>query len=1313
MLICLEGHTTCTKCANVLDFCPICTNITLFPPRINHSLVDHLSNLHHEAVCPVIPEESLEFDETCDEIGRGGCAVVYAAKWSGLDVAIKLATITLEGQDQLRKELGLLIKMNNPGILRVFGICFINSKVGIVMERANHSLIVPSGLTRKTLTYAKDICNAVRFLHSKSVVHGDLKPENVLMVQGAVRIADFGTSRIIKSTVDINPQSKQMITPKYAPPEAFDNQVVKEGDVYSLALILYEMLTDSTAFKGLRTYEALYGAKYREEGLLFDHAFPQQLQMVLNRSCVRNPFDRPTIEEILNCLEEVTHYVEQSDLEVINCCSSNQNEQLRLEMQQLGRNYDELQQHNNELRTDLDNSRNEVVQLKQTISNLTAQVTTLKEDKERLSNLVTETEDSVSSSAQEVEQLKNTIVDISSQFQQEISQKTEELNKYQNSSLKMEKTIQQLTEENAKLTNLKTELESVNHEQAQKFDESRKLSAETENKREQHITELEKGNYDLKQNLLEKEEAIGGLEERIEQLQNQLQFHKNEEESLRSQPNEMPQLVNNAELSNQCDQKGGLFIIHWMLCQQPPIAFNPEVIKMLQTPEMSDYLNNFRSIIVQKFFEAATEDQKAELSCLLKKELDTTESSGSVVVSSFEDTRANERKTEFKTPSPVQKSTGRVSQKPIQYGAKSKQSSEEKQPRSPHHHSRKAFVEQSTSPQQQSQNGKPLVKKTEANGIHKPDSSKQDITESLQPQLTSTIVKNEFKTSTPPKPKTTVEPRTNPSVDQQLEERRRRLAAQQSQPTSQSISNLKVKETQKKSVIQQSEDASQKRSHFTQAPTQTKTAAQRFDDAVAQSTIDSDQENQNQLGLDSAHQQHQNPKVQNMINMGFDAKLSQGALQKCHNIVELAVDYLVHMEKLKGFKTQRSSRSGDSTLKSSSWNLEQGKPSQHDPSSDRVPEQSPSPSAHDRSVHHSNPNVMKLFELGFEVKRAERVLAICGNDVERAIQYMAPGGASKTLRSKEAKNPSLSAETSHLSQDSTRSLLHRTRDVVKSQNNESQGSRLSPPNHHSSKSESPQQSPLVESTPTSHPVHSDHKVQKLVEMGFDEKDAEEKLRWFRGDLDLAADCLARSSQRWSSRTTTTRRAEPSTAHLSSKSQSSSYPYRSVRHRSSVTSSPLHGSSAYSEYKVFRDSPSSYSASSVSRHSLSSIDRPDTRRSTNHYSVSSDSIRREKATDVVRSNTNEESPSELHSHRGHNNTNASSQPRSKQKSDAVHSKDSSNAVASRNSNISHNRTKKEEKPEKSTLSISPRVPQSKSSSENSNNNSANSSSCSIM
>ncbi|KAL0226864.1 hypothetical protein P9112_014188 [Eukaryota sp. TZLM1-RC] len=345
-------------------------------------------------------------------------------------------------------------------------------------------------------------------------------------------------------------------------------------------------------------------------------------------------------------------------------------------------------------------------------------------------------------------------------------------------------------------------------------------------------------------------------------------------------------------------------------------------------------------------------------------------------------------------------------------------------------------------------------------------------------------------------------------------------------------------------------EPSNSRSSHTQPPPQTKTASQRFDEAVAQASHDSKQKNQDQLGLDSAHQQHQNPKVQDMINMGFDSKLAERALQKCHNNVELAVDYLVQLEKLKSSKTQRSSRSGDSTLKSSSRNLEQGKPSQHYPAAERVPEQSSSPSTQDKSVHHSNPNIVKFVEMGYEVKRAERVLAICNNDVERAIQYMAPRGVSTTLRSKEVKSPSLSAETSSVSQDSTRSLLQPAGDVVKSQNNEPQRSSPSPPNHRSSKLKSPQQSPLVESTPTSHPVHSDPKVQKLVEMGFDAKDAEAKLRWFRGDIDQAADWLARFSQFKHSRTSTIDHAEPfTTGHLSSRSSPS---YQS---NSSTTKSP--------------------------------------------------------------------------------------------------------------------------------------------------------------
>ncbi|KAL0226878.1 hypothetical protein P9112_014202 [Eukaryota sp. TZLM1-RC] len=794
--------------------------------------------------------------------------------------------------------------------------------------------------------------------------------------------------------------------------------------------------------------------------------------------------------------------------------------------------------------------------------------------------------------------------------------------------------------------------------------------------------------------------------------------------------------------SNQFDDRNAsakrdLFVTQWILSQESSIISSHAVTSLINTPEIAKNLKTIRSTLQQVFINNANEDQKEEHNRLLNQALDTFARIDSAAVASAEDTEARERQEELKTSSAVQKEQDQAAQRPIKYCTKSKQVPEEndKEPTSPKC-SAKALVEPASSPQQQAEKDEPLVKKTEASDTKTSDSSKQGETESPQNQkLTPTTTKNEFKTSTTPKPKTAVEPRTNPSVDQQLEERRRRLAAQQSQASSQTVSNQKVKESQKKSVedqpkqqINQSSiqhqkktesetedkipsdyvpevsvpanqdsnqvdstshertvsdtaerdadsshqisygksessepkssnsetakksdktsgeterkeeatkpnpievdfkfrtfglarrsasvprprlknffnfenegsrpaigqgskllekraarpltqdvpqlenvddvqdtdvaqettppqfssskaqevslvtEASNSRSSHTQPQPQTKTTAQRFDEAVGQALDDSKQKNQDQLKTDSAHQQHQNPKVQDMINMGFDAKLAERALQKCHNNVELAVDYLVQLEKLKGSKTPRSSRSGDSTLKSSSRNLAEGKPSQHCPAAERVPEQSSSPSVHDTSFHHSNPNVMKLFELGFEVKRAERVLAICGNDVERAIQYMAPGGASKTLRSKEAKNPSLSAETSHLSQDSTRSLLQRTRDVVKSQNNESQGFSLSPPNHHSSKAESPQQSPLVESTPTSHPVNSDPKVQKLVEMGFDEKDAEAKLRWFRGDIDQAADWLARFSQFKHSRTTTNDRAKPfTTGHLSSRSSPS-------------------------------------------------------------------------------------------------------------------------------------------------------------------------------
>ncbi|KAL0251717.1 hypothetical protein GEMRC1_000929 [Eukaryota sp. GEM-RC1] len=189
LLICGEGHTACSECSAQLIKCPLCTSNCLEERKVIFALQDLVQASRNGDLCPQIPSNQIVLGE---RIAEGGFAVVYSATWFDLPVAVKMVSLTEKGKLKLQQELNLLINLNHPSILRVFGISFFQDSIGIVMERASSSLPAPNSLTSSTLRYAKELCQAVKFLHLKSVVHGDLKPANILLVDDHVRVADFG-----------------------------------------------------------------------------------------------------------------------------------------------------------------------------------------------------------------------------------------------------------------------------------------------------------------------------------------------------------------------------------------------------------------------------------------------------------------------------------------------------------------------------------------------------------------------------------------------------------------------------------------------------------------------------------------------------------------------------------------------------------------------------------------------------------------------------------------------------------------------------------------------------------------------------------------------------------------------------------------------------------------------------------------------------------------------------------------------------------------------------------------------------------------
>src|SRR5687767_6587502 len=186
-------------------------------------------------------------------IGRGGFGDVWLAerrtKFVTTKVAVKLPLEEQVDVETVKQEASLWEQASgHPNILPIIEANIYDGQVVIISEFA------PDGsledllkrenylAVEKAVEMITGILSGLGFLHSRRIIHRDLKPANILLQGNTPRLADFGISRALKTTV--TSQSANMSgTPVYMAPETFDGKRSIQTDVWSAGVIFYQLLT--------------------------------------------------------------------------------------------------------------------------------------------------------------------------------------------------------------------------------------------------------------------------------------------------------------------------------------------------------------------------------------------------------------------------------------------------------------------------------------------------------------------------------------------------------------------------------------------------------------------------------------------------------------------------------------------------------------------------------------------------------------------------------------------------------------------------------------------------------------------------------------------------------------------------------------------------------------------------------------------------------------------------------------------------------------------------------------------------------------
>jgi len=261
------------------------------------------------------------------ELGRGAMGIVYKAEDPNLERTVALKTIILEDDAEGRKEYQKRFfleakaagKLNHPNIVTAYdfgeedGVAYLAMEL---VEGTDLRLRLKDGGALSpvdAVDIAQQVAEGLGFAHERGIVHRDIKPGNIMLQpRGQAKIMDFGLARM---RVADHKTSTGMVlgTPKYMSPEQVAGQPVDQrSDVFSLGIVLYEMLTGVRLFAGADTPQIMHNVVHveHEPPSRIKPDLPSMLDFVVARALKKDPVVRyqdayELSADLGNCLAEL------------------------------------------------------------------------------------------------------------------------------------------------------------------------------------------------------------------------------------------------------------------------------------------------------------------------------------------------------------------------------------------------------------------------------------------------------------------------------------------------------------------------------------------------------------------------------------------------------------------------------------------------------------------------------------------------------------------------------------------------------------------------------------------------------------------------------------------------------------------------------------------------------------------------------------------------------------------------------------------------------------------------------------------------